>query len=195
MRPRRLVGASGRPLNFTVRAHVRFSVVMLALALTVAKAHDQTPSNLPELDPSQLLAQISKLGARRTLAIWLKDGTFDRVLDRVETGESDWLHVAVAIRRATDAGYSEMLSLSTGIALAKHPAEVLSIWVTHYGVEGTCGYPDISDPRTDSVKKAVAYVDARAQAVRDIHTSLARKCLKNLELTRRGILTKGGPFG
>ena len=71
---------------------------------------------------------------------------------------------------------------------------MLSVWGAYNGVEGVCGYPDLSDPKTDTQRKATAYIDARVHAVSKLHTPLAQECLKVLNHSREEILSKNDPF-
>jgi hypothetical protein len=169
----------------------RTAVLVLATALAVAVVQAQPA----EVDASHVLAEIAKSGAIPTFKALVKNGDWVHVLSGVETGESDWLRVAVAIHPATDAGDSEMLSLAAGVALAKHPQAVLSIWGSHDGVQGICGYPDLAEPQTNTPQKAVAYIDTRIHAVGKVSGPLAQECLKVLRRTRQEILSKDGPFG
>ena len=168
----------------------------LIMAQSQAQSQGHPPAGLSALPPgpSQLLAKIEAVGPERAIAQWSKDGTFDRVLEGMETGRPEWLRLGVSLHGGTDAGYSEMLTLAAGVALEREPKAALSIWGVHDGVAGMCGYPDLSDPKTNTPQKAAAYIDARVRAVAGIRSALAKECLSVLKRTRKEIVSNNGPF-
>lgn len=150
------------------------------------------------LDPVVLLQRIKTMGADAVYNKELTGAKWTAFLKEVETGKKPWLEVAAAISSATDAGPSEMLFLSAGIALARSPREVLLITVPKMPIEGVCGYPDMTDAKTDTQQEVVAYLDARIKAVSklagsDIET-LRAQCLQVLESTKREVQSPKGPF-
>ena len=108
------------------------------------------------------------------------------------------LEVAVKIKPATDAGYSEMLHLASGVALAVAPKEVLLRTIPALPTDGVCGFPDMSDPRYNTKKKTLNYLDSRIKAVSGLSEtkleSVKMECLKILKKTRLEILSPMGPF-
>jgi hypothetical protein len=150
------------------------------------------------LEASALLAQIKERGPEAVFSkLWPeKWGQLER---GIETGATEWLEVSVAIHPATDAGSSEMLFLSGGVALANAPQAVLRIMVPAHPIEGICGYPDMGDEHTDTREEVLAYLRTRITAVSEIadaDMTLKRdKCLAILRATVEEVSGPDGPFG
>jgi hypothetical protein len=151
-----------------------------------------------QLQPSTLLRQIEQHGAQ-SVSAKMDRGEWGQVLSGIESGKREWLMVAVAIKPATDAGPSEMLSLAGGIALGKAPANVLNIMVPTHPIDGICGYPDMSDEKTDTQDKVLAYLRERVHVVQQLKKkgleAVRDQCLKVLADTQREVLSPSGPFG
>jgi hypothetical protein len=150
------------------------------------------------MDPRVLLRELQRNDAQAVVKK-LNKAQWTFALKSIETGEAPWLDVAVSLHRLSDAGESEMLSLAVGAALAKNPLGVLRTTIGEMSVESVCGYPDMSDHRTDSQEKVVAYLDARIQAVDRVGasevTGQREKCLETLQTTWREARSPNGPFG
>jgi hypothetical protein len=150
------------------------------------------------LDASALLAQIIEQGPDAAYSeLWPKK--WDQLERGIETGATEWLQVSVAIHPATDAGSSEMLILSGGVALANSPKAVLDIMVPAHPIEGICGYPDMADERTDSRDEVLAYLHTRIEAVSRISGAdmvpKRDKCLATLRATMEEVSGPNSPFG
>ncbi|MBE1159483.1 hypothetical protein [Dyella acidiphila] len=104
-----------------------------------------------EIDAKGAKAVVEGLGDR-----------FDGVLDRIDTGDADWIALVPRLAQGTDAGNSEGLSIALAYALPKNPAAVLAV-VTEDGgilsVSRVCSIPFIED----SVKDRPGY---KRQALR-----------------------------
>jgi hypothetical protein len=165
------------------------------LAVGVAKG---TPGTNDATDPVAFLQRIQKDGAKAVVA-QLNSAQWTAVLEGIESGRRDWLEVAVALHSATDAGPSEMLALAAGVALRRAPADVLDVVASELSVEGVCGLPDLTDPRTDTQVKATNFLDARLKAVRAAtkleKPALREQCIRSLEMARRDVAGPNGPFG
>jgi hypothetical protein len=150
------------------------------------------------IEPTALLRKLEGSDGRHVVEK-LNDNQWNFILKNIETGEKRWLDVAVSLHRRTDAGRSEMVALAVGNALVKNPSGVLHSAIGEISVESVCGYPDMSDHRTDSQQKVVGYLDARIQAagkVDDKEVAGQRdKCLETLQSTRRQVMSANGPFG
>ena len=150
------------------------------------------------LEASALLAEIKERGPEAVFAkLWPEK--WDQLERGIETGATEWLEVSVAIHPATDAGSSEMLSLSGGVALANAPKAVLGIMVPAHKIEGICGYPDMADERTDTREEVLTYLRARIKAVSEISgadiTLKRDKCLATLRATVEKVSGRHSPFG
>lgn len=150
------------------------------------------------LNAETILQRIGKQGSKEVASDFTHE-QWDAVLNNIEVGDEAWLELAVKLHMGADAGYAEMLTFSVGRALAKSPHNVLSIAVPEFSIEGICGYPDMTDPRTDTKMKVISYLDERIEAMshlgnQDVAKTNAR-CLQVLEETRREVISGDGPFG
>lgn len=146
---------------------------------------------------TSLLQKIKAEGARSVIEE-LEGEQWNIVLNNIETGEPYWLEIGTELHAVTDAGLSEMLTLSAGIALVHAPKEVLLTVVPEMPIDGVCGYPDMTDEKTDTQEEVAAYLDARIDSVNNISekavSSRRNLCLKTLEDTKREVLSPQGPF-
>lgn len=144
-------------------------------------------SSLPNVD--RLNADISHLGAKRVLweKLWDSQPAFETLLNHVESGDREWLNIAVKLRSVSDAGASEMLEASVSVALAKRPANVLAILSDErnpgtFSVVGICSDGMLSIDKSDQEiaewrKSAIsAITKVKLRALKRIR----QKCLKNL---------------
>jgi hypothetical protein len=154
-----------------------------------------TPTRVP--DPKLLLRQVKAVGPRVVLDSVRAD-QWPLMLKKIETGAAPWLELAVALNGTGDADLSGSLTLAVGVALANAPRKVLSVLGDGMPVEAVCGFPDMSDPRTNSQQKVVQYLDARARAVRKLYGTQGKQvredCLAVLDRRRRDVLSPDGPF-
>jgi hypothetical protein len=166
---------------------------LFLLCTAVAVAGESTP-----IEPSALLHKLEGSDAQHVVEK-LSDTQWNFILKNIETGEKPWLDVAVSLHRRTDAGESEMIALAVGNALVKNPFGVLRGAIGEMSADSVCGYPDMSDKRTDSQEKVTAYLDARIQAVGKVDAKDVAgqrdKCLQILQTTRQQVMSPNGPFG
>jgi hypothetical protein len=148
-------------------------------------------------DPKQLLRQINAKGAKAVLDTLRRD-QWSPILQRIETGDTAWLDVAVALDGTADADLAGSLTLAVGVALAKAPRKVLGILGGAMPVDAVCGFPDLGDPRTNTQKKVVHYLTARANAVRKLSSApdpqVRTDCLAVLDRRLRDVTGPDGPF-
>jgi hypothetical protein len=124
-----------------------------------------------ELTPSGILAEISDLGPRAVIDIlWNSDenhpNDWDRMMEKIGSGESRWLEVAQLLKPASDAGSSEDLNGALAVALLKNPGDVLAMaQVGPFAVNDVCTCPyvvetpeeeEIADTYLNSAEKALA---------------------------------------
>lgn len=171
-------------------------LILAALALCACVVAAQKVEG-PTLDPSEILTRIDKVGPRAA-AGELGDKGWTAVLRNIEGGSETWIKVATALYAGTDAGLSEMLTTAMGRALAVAPREVLAIAGSTVPVEAICGYPDMTDPRTDSQGEVAEYLGERLKAVSrlsgDEGSSVRLQCLEVLRKTKDEVGGQGGPF-
>ena len=145
-----------------------------------------------------VLSEIHTRGATAVLNEICGTPKWDQILTKIETGQSGWLDVAIALHPATDGGASEMLALAAGEALLHNPREVLMRVASVLGIEGVCSGPDIDDPRYAIQQKAVSTLDARILAVARLKdrklSDLRDSCLKLLRSEKALLLSADGPY-
>jgi hypothetical protein len=145
-----------------------------------------------------ILLNIQVRGAEYVYKQYDSQDEWNAVLGRIETGDKDWLKVAVAFYQVSDAGPAEMLIYATGVALAKSPHNALAIAAPAMSIEGVCGYPDMADPRFETKKQTLAYLDARIDAVSNLNqkdiSDRKEQCLEMLHKTRKEVSGPKGPF-
>jgi len=120
------------------------------------------------------------------------------ILQRIETGDTAWLNVAVALDGTADADLAGSLTLAVGVALVKAPRTVLGILGGAMPVDAVCGFPDLGDPRTNTQKKVLHYLTARESAVRKLKSvpdpQVRNDCLAVLDRRLRDVAGPDGPF-
>src|SRR6266480_5170993 len=150
------------------------------------------------LTPASVLADINARGAYAVVKDIFEKPEWSELLDHIETGQRQWLEVAVKIQAGTDAGSTEMLTSAVGVALLHDPRQVLLKVAPVLGMEGICFSPDIDDPRWPTQQKAVANLDARIASVSRLRgadvASARESCLKYLKEAKAILLSPNGPY-
>jgi hypothetical protein len=114
------------------------------------------------------------------------------VLQHIETGNSEWLLVARAMKPGVDAGSSEELRIGIATALARAPANVLPVLSNKdsrstWSIGSVCSAPFISPGKTWLIRykaraiKAVAGV--RDPALRD-KRAICVQTLRKIDLSK-----------
>jgi len=164
---------------------------LLALALCLASA-----ATADTMTAASMLSDIKARGARAVFKSIENTPRWDEVLTHVESGERQWLKVAVMLYSATDAGDSEMLTLAAGVALLRRPRDVLIYAAPTLGIQFVCGQPVEGDPGVETPTKLLAYLDARIAAVSrltGVDVAAARtSCLKYLTEARSQAASSNG---
>ncbi len=182
---------------FVNRKKVATALLSAVGAMLVAANYGIACAN-KSLDPVALLQKIKTAGPSAVYKNDFTEKKWSALLKKIESGERLWLEVATAIYPATDGGSATELTLAAATALARNPRDVLLLIVPRMSIEGVCGFPDLSDSKTDTQQKAVAYLDARIKAVSKLTgadiAAMRTQCLKKLENTKREVLSPKGPF-
>lgn len=158
----------------------------------------QVDAEMLELSPKTMMHRIRSHGAAQ-VASELTDAQWVAVRKEIEKGSTSWLAVASDLYSGTDAGDSELLIAAVGVALVRVPARVLRTSAAQMPIEGICGYPDLTDPRTDTRQKTESYLSDRLVAVDKVTANdvaaKRRECIDVLRRTRDEVQSAGGPFG
>jgi len=108
-------------------------------------------------------------GARSAVEALDRTGRFDKVLDRIASGQSAWIQLAPRLAKGTDAGNSAELGVALAQALPKNPQAVLAVLDGGpiIGADTVCAVPFI-EPAPDEV---TAYLSSAVAAVKSVRTS------------------------
>jgi len=116
------------------------------------------------------MADIRQHGAGATVHSLDRNGKFDKVLDRIASGNVAWVRLAPGLARGTDAGDSTGLTVALARALPRNPAAVLAALDEGpvIGPEAVCGVPFI-EPSSKEIRE---YLDVAIPAVTRIEPSV-----------------------
>jgi hypothetical protein len=139
--------------------------------------------------PELVLADVSNRGAHEVAnEIYSDSERFYFVLRQIAMGMESWLRVAVALHRGSDAGMSEMLSLSIGEALGNSPEKVFQIAIPEFQLHSICDGIDVDDQRFASYEVAIEAIKRRQNKVATLTNpelrKLSRQCIQMLEKSK-----------
>lgn len=201
-----------------LRAGLLLCVGFVATSACAAQKHS--------LSPASLLQEIKTHGARKVVtrlsteiespstAEGFKQSStplWDEVIEQIETGNSQWLDVAQALKPGTDVHLSESLNIALSIALPKAPSQVLRILGSdrrNFQVETICsalliepspGVQEALLQRSEAALRALRVPkleDERQACLQHVQTSLRRLVqINEQEWQRRRELMATAPSG
>jgi opacity protein-like surface antigen len=131
--------------------------------LVLAAAASSSALAAAWLTPQVIAADIAAHGADAVVSRLFRSGDYDRVLDRIDSGDAEWVALAPKLAPGTDAGTAEALIISLAFALPKNPQAVLALLSgkASFAVEDVCGAPFIEG----TVKDVPSYVRKTRAAV------------------------------
>jgi hypothetical protein len=134
--------------------------------LTAIFALLTVPAVAAPLSPDAISRDIAAHGASAVVARLLANGDYDRVMDRIDTGEARWVALAPKLAPGADAGAAEELPISLAFALPKNPRAVLALLSGPNGfpVEDVCSAPFIEG----TIRDIPAYVKRAEKAVGEV---------------------------
>ena len=89
--------------------------------------------------PEALVAEVKRDGPRAVVSrLWADEKLFEAVLNRIESGEGQWLDVARHLRPGSDAGASESLDHAVALALPRAPSRVLPLIGAEFRLGSIC---------------------------------------------------------
>jgi len=147
----------------------RWSVVFMTFGLASACVTFSAPSvshqaeqKAPLLTPAQLTAMLRDKSAREVIDFLtqIENERMERweyVLDQIETGNIEWLKIALLLSPATDADSAETLGDALAEATTRAPARVLLLFSNH------CYIPDYKLPPTK--ERFLAEIQRRVRIV------------------------------
>ena len=134
--------------------------------LTIVFALATSSALAAPLSPDAIARDIAAHGASAVVTRLLANGDYDRVMDRIDTGEARWVALAPKLAPGADAGAAEELPISLAFALPKNPRAVLEVLSGPNGfpVEDVCSAPFIEG----TIKDIPAYVKRAEKAVAEV---------------------------
>ena len=134
----------------------RFALTAVLL-LAVERVH------AAPLSPAAIARDIAKHGAREVVSRLWSNGDYDRVMNRIDRGDAQWIALSPKLAPGTDAGTAEELPIALAFALPKNPRAVLSVLGPPDGlpIGDVCSAPFIDG----TVKDVAAYVKRSERAV------------------------------
>jgi len=172
------------------------SFFFLATAVTEVRAED--------LDATLLTKEISKKGAKAVIARLIADNDmtqFEKVCDKIESGNKAWLDVAKLLLSGSDAATTEGLVYSISRALPKSPRHVLKLIAESkrnqswsLTVKNTC-ISTYSEPNTGVSEKFLADSEEALKSLKIIDNkkldALRLNCLKSIQKDISSFKNKG----
>lgn len=170
-----------------MKIFIGISSIIFVFSLNLAWANEEEP------DAHHLVKEIKRKGAKAVISELMLDHTwtrFEKICDKIETGDKEWLEVARLLAPGSDAATAESLMLSVARALPKSPRLVLALVAeteadpkAGFTVEGICISPFI-EPKPGVSE---AYLIETEHALEATYTGddprlacLRLKCLENI---------------
>jgi hypothetical protein len=133
--------------------------------------------------PTMLMEQVRKMGARWVVSnLCDKRGEWDRVINRIATGQESWVELAIALHLGSDAGSACELHDAMFQGLGQNPSYVLR------RAEPTYPLSDLCEGRHDPLptyKDAITEQERTIAAVKEVKSEELKSkkdaCLSKLE--------------
>lgn len=143
-------------------------------------------------NPTAIIQQVSEKGPSEIVSeLWTSETKWNYVIDKISTGESIWLKVAVALRPGTDVGAAETLFSALGEALVEAPDKVLALFSDDLSIKYICSFPDVTDPRFDTKSSNLKELEKRKKSLLSLSDknlqSVQEQCLNRLEESRKEV--------
>jgi len=141
------------------------------------------PAFAGALSPDAVARDIDAHGARAVVARLFASGDYDRIMDKIDTGDARWIALVPKLSPGADAGLAEELPIALAFALPNNPRAVLSVLAGKDGftVEDVCSAPFIEG----TVKSIPAYVKHAKAALAHVDdpalAKLKMACMAQLE--------------
>jgi len=116
-----------------------------------------------ELTADAIMSEINTIGSKAVIEnLWNSDeihpNDWDKLIEKIESGEKKWLEVAKSLKSASDAGSSEDLNGAMSLALLKNPLDVLTMTQTGpFNISEVCTCPYVVETSADE-KVAYTYL-------------------------------------
>lgn len=150
------------------------------------------------VDAAQILMQFRQTSPSQVMNSFgevERGAWFGKILGGVETGKKEWLDIAVALRPATDASYSEALSISVAIALAHNPGNALGVSDKGFPLAHMCSVPLIEPTEEEFYSLLNRTIDAVRSAILPNDLEAKRQvCLGHLLETKAVVSSRPWPW-
>ena len=168
------------------------SLIFLALLTLLKPGISLAKCSSYYKNPKLIIAEASERGAGTVVAELYSNSTeWAFLLRQIATGTEAWLKVAVALHPGSDAGASQMLTLSVGEALENAPANVFKIALGEFQLNLICGAPDLDDTRYGSYELAMEAIKKRQMRISNVTDSrlgaVCSECIQILDKAKHDI--------
>jgi len=139
------------------------------------------------LTAGQIEARIHAEGGRKVIKdLRADEAEFEEILSRIDSGESEWLDVALLLKPFSDGGTAEGVGYAVARALPKAPARVLSLVGHGFDLEEVCTSP-FNEPAAGIAESYERKALAALATVRDRRLgTLASECAKRIKTPAAG---------
>lgn len=169
-------------MGITMKRRLWIVIGATVIVLSITNS-DLVAAAPPPLNARDVLADVQAHGARATVAsLWADTDRWNHVLAEIGKGSREWLQVAAALHKGTDAGASEELDQSMFLALKYSPIVVLQLTKKKYfDVDAVCNGNIADDYPSAESKRFLAQRIAVLSRLSDPTTSTVRnECIKGL---------------
>lgn len=137
-------------------------------------------------NPEAIIQKVSEKGSSKIVSELLtSENKWNYVIDKISTGESNWLKVAVTLRPGTDAGATEMIFGALGNALKFNPKEVLNLVSEKFTLKHICSWPVVGEPPCTEYSLCLKEIEERQKSVIAVSDknliTLCKQCVDSLE--------------
>jgi len=140
--------------------------------------------------PAALLAEIGARGAAPVVHELYDSESWSTVMKRIAAGQRDWLLVAAALRKGTDAATTEELDLAVSGALISNARDVLDVFLDQVPAHDIC-YGTAEAGGHETLDSALAELHAKIAGVKKVNEARLAKskaeCLKLLREDEPGL--------
>lgn len=141
-------------------------------------------------DPRAIQSEVSSQGVNEVVKeLFENKKTWKFIMNKIASGNADWLQVAALLYPGTEARARETLHHALGEALVPKPANVLRLVPKGIRVDNICSWPDVDDPRYKSYELSSKEIERRTRSLRSVSENALKKsrneCLESLDVAKK----------
>lgn len=163
------------------------SLILLS-APTFSSANGYKP--IKYHDPHVIIKEVSSQGANKIVnELFENRKTWKFIMNKIASGNADWLQVAVVLFPGTEARARETVYHALGEALVPKSANVLRLVPKGIRVDNICSWPDVDDPRYKSYELSLKEIERRKRSLRSVSAKELKNsrndCIENLDIAKK----------